>query len=145
VRSREEIQFRLRQELGNLAMLVRPPRLPGGVPLPAEAALPDASGVARKLRGTRYAAEVAETADAILAHRFPILGITIDTGPTIDWRRDYLHGISSGTPYFRQSPYLDFAKVGDHKVVWELNRHQHLVAIEQFLRIGVVPAFPQMS
>jgi hypothetical protein len=70
-------------------------------------------------------------ADSILEHRFPILGITIETGPAIDWRRDYLHKISTGTPYFRRVPYLDFSRVGDHKVVWELNRHQHLVLLAQ--------------
>jgi hypothetical protein len=26
-------------------------------------------------------------------------------------------------------PFLDFAAVGDHKVIWELNRHQHLVTL----------------
>jgi hypothetical protein len=55
-----------------------------------------------------------------------LLGVVVDTGSEIDWRRDYVHGIHSGTEYFRRVPYLDFARVGDHKVVWELNRHQHL-------------------
>jgi len=31
-------------------------------------------------------------------------------------------------PWFR-IPFLDFAAVGDHKVTWELNRHQHLVTL----------------
>ena len=30
----------------------------------------------------------------------PLLGLTIETGPAIDWRRDYLHGISTGTRIF---------------------------------------------
>ena len=76
-------------------------------------------------------------AEEILRHRFPILGLTVDTGPTIDWRRDYVHEVSTGTPYFRRSPYLDFSRVGDHKVVWELNRHQHLTLLAQaFLLTG---------
>ena len=75
------------------------------------------------------ARELIAIADSILKHRFPILGVTIETGPEIDWRRDYLHKISSGTPYFRSVPYLDFSRVGDHKVVWELNRHQHLLLL----------------
>jgi len=45
-----------------------------------------------------YAAEVESIAENLLAHRFPLLGLTIETGPTIDWRRDYVHGISTGTP-----------------------------------------------
>ena len=100
-------------------------------PAPRNLFLPDGSSVAKSLRGTPYAAEVVRIADELVAHRFPLLGLIIDTGPEIDWRRDYLHGISTGTPYFRRSPYLDFARAGDHKVVWELNRHQHLVLLAQ--------------
>jgi hypothetical protein len=111
VRSFQEILFRLRQEIGNLTMLAFPPRLPH-IDAPPPAAATNSP--------------VPEIADQILQHRFPLLGVTIDTGPEIDWRRDYLHGISTGTEYFRRVPYLDFTRVGDHKVVWELNRHQHL-------------------
>src|SRR5581483_6622484 len=31
-------------------------------------------------------------------------------------------------PWFRIN-FLDFGLVGDHKVIWELNRHQHLVTL----------------
>src|SRR5215831_10822526 len=97
-------------------MLAFPPRLPR-IDAPPPAAAMDSPAP--------------EIADLILQHRFPLLGITIDTGPEIDWRRDYLHGVSTGTPYFRRVPYLDFARAGDHKVIWELNRHQHLVLLAQ--------------
>src|SRR5204862_2574262 len=33
--------------------------------------------------------------------------------------------------YFRTIPYLDVARAGDHKIIWELNRHQHLVLLDQ--------------
>ncbi len=137
MRSPAEIQFRLRQELGNLAMFLFPPTLSAMPPPARSPLLPDPAEVAASLRGTSYAEELVRTAGQILAHRFPLLGLTIETGPTIDWRRDYLHGISTGTPYFRRSPYLDFLRVGDHKVVWELNRHQHLPLLAQaFLITG---------
>jgi len=88
-------------------------------------------------RNSQFPPDITGIADSILAHRFPLLGITIDTGPTIDWRRDYLHGVSTGTAYFRRIPYLDFHAVGDHKLVWELNRHQHLPLLAQaFLMTG---------
>lgn len=117
-------------------MFVMPPA--AGAKAPGRSALlPDPAKVAALLRGTPFDSEVSAIADQILEHRFPLLGLTIDTGPAIDWRRDYLHGISTGTPYFRRSPYLDFARAGDHKVVWELNRHQHLVLLAQaFLLTG---------
>jgi len=92
-------------------MMAFPPNLHAAMPLPprSTAAPPDD-----------------ELARMLLGHRFPLLGVVIDTGPEIDWRRDYLHGITTGLDYFRRVPYLDFSRVGDHKVVWELNRHQHL-------------------
>ena len=130
MRSPQEIRHRLRQELGNLALFLFPP---GTVKHPAAGCtlLPDAAAVAAGLKGTPYAVEVERIADLILAHRFPLLGLAIDTGPAIDWRRDYLHHISTGTPYFRRSPYLDFERAGDHKAIWELNRHQHLTVLAQ--------------
>jgi hypothetical protein len=127
VRSLAEIRFRLRQEFGNLLLLAMPGRGPGSAGPPACKLPVMAAGVA----------EIEALAESILAHRFPMLGLVIETGPTIDWRRDYVHGISSGTPYFRRSPYLDFARVGDHKLIWELNRHQYLVLLAQaFLLTG---------
>ncbi len=136
VRSREEIYFRLRQEVGNLAMFLFPPG-GAGAPHARSPLLPDPAVVAAALRETRYAAEVERIAGQILRHRFPIFGLTVATGPAIDWRRDYLHHVSTGTPYFRRSPYLDFSRAGDHKAIWELNRHQHLTLLAQaFLLTG---------
>jgi len=127
VRSLAEIRFRLRQELGNLLLLWgRPSFLVVCQPPPGGAALLACPP-----------AEIEAIAESVLAHRFPLLGLVIDTGPEIDWRRDYVHGIATGTPYFRRLPYLDFARVGDHKLIWELNRHQHLVVLAQaFLLTG---------
>jgi Heparinase II/III-like protein/Heparinase II/III N-terminus len=153
VRSPAEIQFRLRQEFGNLAMFLSPPGLsvnPKAALTGRSPLLPDPALVAAALRDTGFAAQVTRIADQILEHRFPLLGLTIETGPAIDWRRDYLHGISTDTPYFRRSPYLDFSRAGDHKVVWELNRHQHLPLLAQaFLltgkRIYLDEAFAQLA
>ncbi len=120
-RSPREIADRSLQEFRNLAMLYRPPVLKLVAapvsPLPG--------------LGTASASDVSDLAKQIRAHQFPILGLTIDTGPDIAWRRDYVHGKESGTDYFRLIPYLDFQRVGDHKLIWELNRHQHLVVLAQ--------------
>jgi hypothetical protein len=132
LRSLHEGVFRVRQELANLALLAAPPRLSGfpvqSTPL---APLPNPAVVAGHLRGSPFAAEVERLANLILSHQFPLLGLEIDTGPDIAWRRDYLHGVTSGTSYFRFIPYLDRNRVGDHKIIWELNRHQHLVLLAQ--------------
>ena len=131
MRSPAEIIFRLRQELANLYLYAMKPRAriePPPAPLDG---LPDPRAVASRLQGTDYAATITATAGLIAAHRFPIFGELVDTGTEIDWRRDYVHGRSTPAPYFRRVPYLDFAASGDHKWVWELNRHQHLVVLAQ--------------
>ena len=97
-------------------------------PLPG---LPAPGPVADALRGTAFAAELERLAGRVMEHRFPLLGVEIDAGPEIHWRRDYLHSRESDPAYFRLLPYLDFSRVGDHKVIWELNRHQHLVLLAQ--------------
>jgi Heparinase II/III-like protein/Heparinase II/III N-terminus len=134
VRSSREIIFRLRQEAGNLARLARTPRATSAAQPPL-AGLPPAAEVARSLAGTPYAAEVERLAERILQHRFPLMGCEIDTGPGIDWRRDYISGKSTPLDYFRRIPYLDFERAGDHKLIWELNRHQHLVLLAQAWRL----------
>ncbi|MBV8817615.1 MAG: alginate lyase family protein, partial [Acidobacteriaceae bacterium] len=131
-RSPRELRDRAWQEYRNLALLARPPGASAKVATPSPLAIfPDPVGVARDLRNGDFAREVLETADQILAHRFPLLGVTIDTGPQIAWRRDYLSGKETACDYFRLVPYLDATRAGDHKLIWELNRHQHLVLLAQ--------------
>lgn len=135
MRSRAEVAFRVRQEIANLLLLGTRPGFSGEIG--ASLLLPDGRAVADALRGSEYARRVEALADDILAHRFPVLGIEVETGGEIHWRRDYVHDQESGMAYFRRIPYLDFSAVGDHKVVWELNRHQHLVLLAQaFLLTG---------
>ncbi len=80
---------------------------------------------------SEYGAHVISLAEQVLRHRFPLLAVELEAGSEIHWRRDYQHGKESGLSYFRRIPYLDFDTVGDHKFVWELNRHQHLVLLAQ--------------
>ena len=94
-------------------------------------ALPEPEAIAARLRGTPFAQQLEELADGILARRIPLLGYEIRPTGEIHWRRDYVHDRETPPVYFRRVPYLDFARAGDHKVIWELNRHQHLVAMCQ--------------
>lgn len=97
--------------------------------------LPDPAPVFALLRGTAYAAECHRLAGEIRAHRFPLFGSVLDTGPQIAWNRDYGNGIEYPAVWFRRIPYLDFSRVGDHKIIWELNRHQQLVLLAQAWRL----------
>ena len=136
MRTAAEIRFRVAQEAWNLWLLWRQPADSRQLPAPIDW-LPDAAEVAVRLRGSSFAQEVQGLAKHIAAHRFPIFGSVIETGPAIAWRRDYVHRKESGLDYFRRIPYLDFDRVGDHKMIWELNRHQHLVVLAQaFLFTG---------
>jgi len=89
------------------------------------------------------AAEILREADEICGHRFPLLGyenldFTLDGGSgnfgcdnlkDIDWHLDPVHGKRAPLDPWFKIPFLDFAVAGDHKVTWELNRHQHLVTL----------------
>lgn len=134
MRSSKEITFRLLQEGGNFFRLYQPPHAPVS-DQPPLAGLPDPAAVSAPLAGTPFEAELLCLADSILQHLFPLLAYEVDTGANIHWRGDYVSGRSSGVDYFRRIPYLDFATVGDHKVIWELNRHQHLVVLGQVWRL----------
>ncbi len=131
LRTPAEIAFRVRQELANIRLWARPPRREFDPKYWPHFPAPDASELARTLAGSEFAREAVDLAYQIRQHRFPLLGLTIDTGPEIRWRRDYLRGIETGLDYFRRIPYLDAARAGDHKLIWELNRHQHLVTLAQ--------------
>jgi len=76
------------------------------------------------------AGEIVREADEICQHRFRLLGYeNLDYGAEIDWHLDRVHGKRAPLdPWFRIA-FLEFAAVGDHKVTWELNRHQHLVTM----------------
>ena len=73
---------------------------------------------------------IIEEADAICRHEFNLLGYErLQYGPEINWHLDPVHQNTAPLkPWFRVN-FLDFSQVGDHKVTWELNRHQHLVTI----------------
>ena len=86
---------------------------------------------------------VLREADEICGHRFRLLGyenldFSIDSSRTgsdnhnfreIDWHFDPVHGKRAPLNPWYKILFLDFNIVGDHKVIWELNRHQHLVTL----------------
>lgn len=133
LRSPSEIAYRLRQEAANLWSLYVPLATspdPSPLPLPR----PDeflTEDTRNRLSRTGYQQQIVSVAEAALAHEFPLLGYTVETGPEIRWQKDYIHGKEAGPQYFRRVPYLDSSVVGDHKIIWELNRHQHLLALVQ--------------
>src|ERR1035438_6007207 len=130
MRSFRELSFRLRQEAANALLYFSPPNLKLHASAPL-GALPDPNAVSEALRDTDYASELVRLADEIVQGRIPVLGDVVDYGATVAWRRDPQRGIETPQKYFRTIPYLDLASAGDHKLIWEVNRDQHLVLLAQ--------------
>ena len=88
------------QELVNVILTALPPdpALDAGfaprLPLPDTAEVP----------GSERTQQTIDLANQIQSHRFPVFGMTIDTGRAIRWRRDYLRAIETGLIYFRRIP-----------------------------------------
>jgi len=67
-------------------------------------------------------------AEAILAHRITVFDHAYDLGGQIDWHRDPHSGVRWPLEHFTRTP-LVIASGADVRVVWELNRLHHLVAL----------------
>lgn len=77
-----------------------------------------------------HADAIVKEADEICDHRFRLLGYEpLDYGQKIDWHLDAVHGKRAPLVPWYNIRFLDYSVVGDHKVTWELNRHQHLVTL----------------
>lgn len=86
--------------------------------------------VALRQRMPEQAARIIHQAERICTHHFDLLGYeNLDFGRVIDWRLDPVHGKRAPRKAWFQIRFLDFTEVGDHKITWELNRHQHLTTL----------------
>src|SRR4029077_16033766 len=80
--------------------------------------------------------EMVARAEQICAHRFDLLGYRdLDYGAEIDWHLDAVHGKRGPQQPWFKVRYLDFEEMGDSKITWELNRHQHLVILAKTYRL----------
>jgi hypothetical protein len=83
----------------------------------------------------QQADDIVTRAERICRHRFDLLGYDdLDYGPEIDWHLDRVHQKRAPWKAWFKIHYLDFAEVGDSKVTWELNRHQHWVTLAKAYR-----------
>ncbi len=77
----------------------------------------------------REAEAIIRQADEVCRHEFRLLGHEkLDYGANIAWHAAPGKRSNPLAPWFKIN-FLDFEAVGDHKVIWELNRHQHLVTL----------------
>jgi hypothetical protein len=76
--------------------------------------------------------DVVREAERILRGEFDVLGLrSLSYGTPPNWHLDPLSGAIAPRRHWRKVPYLNPKRVGDHKVIWELNRHQHFVVLAQ--------------
>jgi len=98
-------------------------------------AVPAITEIIRRRMPDEARAIVAE-ADAVLNGRFRLLGYqNLGFGDDIDWSLDPVHARSLPLAPWPSIPYLNFDVAGDHKVIWELSRHQFLVTLARAYRI----------
>ncbi|MEO7964459.1 MAG: hypothetical protein ABIT38_11200, partial [Gemmatimonadaceae bacterium] len=89
------------------------------------------AGVVRA-RWPERVGEIVRAAQDVVAGRFTLLGHDpVNVPEPIDWHRDPIAGIRAPIAHWSVIPYLDASVVGDHKLVWELSRHQYLVTLAQ--------------
>jgi len=83
------------------------------------------------------AANATASADRIVAGEYDLLGyrrlrfMSPESSPSTlpDWHYDPVHGCRTPRMFWATVPYLE-PRCGDHKIIWEINRHQ------QWLKLG---------
>ena len=73
-------------------------------------------------------------AERIVRHRLHIFGREYELTSSIDWNRDVAHNRPTPLGFAGAIDYRDFNVVGDAKIVWEPNRHQHFVVLARAYR-----------
>src|SRR5262245_29815551 len=69
-------------------------------------------------------------AESVLRGQFDLLSYRgLPFGHPIDWHLDPISGRQAPRLHWSRLDPLDFATVGDSKIVWELNRHQWMVRL----------------
>lgn len=80
--------------------------------------------------GQRRTAEVIATANEALHGRLNLLGLKgLYVGPEVDWHREPLSGKQAPLRHWKHLTDLRPDDIGNLKVLWELNRHQHFFTL----------------
>lgn len=88
-------------------------------------------------RMSAAAASVRAAGDDLCRGRFALLGYRdLSFGDPIDWHLDPISGRRAPFRHWSRIDFLDPDVAGDHKVIWELNRHQWLVRLGLAYRLS---------
>src|SRR5438132_10132956 len=84
----------------------------------------------RETVGLHDERQTVERARRIGANRFDLLGLrNLSFGEPVDWHFEPVSGKRAPLVHWSRIAFLDRTQVGDNKVVWELNRHQHFLTL----------------
>jgi hypothetical protein len=87
-------------------------------------------------------ADITRSADVLCGRRFDLLGYRgLWFGNPIDWHLDPVSSTRAPMRHWSRIDVLDRAAVGDHKVIWELNRHQWVVRLAQAYALSGDPRY----
>ncbi|HJR58577.1 MAG TPA: alginate lyase family protein [Vicinamibacterales bacterium] len=85
--------------------------------------------LAGRIRARFETAHAVRRADRILQGRHDLLGYRdVELSSPPDWHQDPVNRRTAPLAFWDSVPYLDPA-CGDHKITWEINRHQHFLAL----------------
>jgi Heparinase II/III-like protein/Heparinase II/III N-terminus len=135
-RSMAELRDRLAQSARALAErrgYMHTVSVPAAMPLAPRTPWPepDTAAILAALTASEQRALIAR-AERVVANRFDVLGLEgLSYGDPVAWQYDPLSGCSAPLVHWSRVPYLDDAIVGDHKVTWEVNRHQWFIVLGQ--------------
>lgn len=100
---------------------------PAAFPLAASAVERLAARVRARFPGAR--ADARARLERMVAGNYDLLGYRdLHFGVSPDWHLDPAHGRHAPEGFWADVPYLDPGS-GDHKIIWEINRHQHWLAL----------------
>jgi hypothetical protein len=117
-------------KLKNRAMLLRKPSFDLDYSR-FQSPFPDPAPVVAHWRDRVETQTLLARAREILDGRYEVIGKRFHLGGSIQWRMDFIRGITTQPETFSEIPYLDPKAAGDYRVIWELNRQQHLVLLAQ--------------
>jgi len=144
-----EVAWRVRSELRDAIDRFRiplgiVPRLPKGAPAGGGASggfrttdiVPGAwNGEPSDPRIRGWSERLKGRADALLGNRVTFFNLEkVFLGDPIDWNRDHESGKPGPRRLSQTIDYRDFTVTGDAKMVWEPNRHHHLVVLGRAYR-----------
>jgi hypothetical protein len=88
--------------------------------------------------------DAASRADRVLDGTYDLLGyrgVCARDGRT-DWHSDPVHGRRAPRVFYADVPFLS-PEIGDHKIIWELNRHQHWLQLGRAYWLTGDPRYAQ--